>query len=179
MRAIAAPSLDVIINHPNEAGGTFVGKPFVAALLAAGLAATASAGDVLGAQAFVAELYNKAIHNRRFSFVSPRLLTPDLYDLVQRRGSPTMTTLDFDPVCQCQDNDGLSAQILSVTGSGDRAVAQVLLRIDGPKPLPAKRVTLMLTRASLAGWKIADVQTREMPSLRAWLARHNGSRLRS
>ena len=157
----------------------FVGKPFIAALLAAGLAAAAPAGDVLGAQAFVAELYNKAIHNPRFSFASPRLLTPDLYDLVQRRGSPTMTALDYDPVCLCQGNDGLSAQILSVTGSGDRAVAQVLLRIDAPKPPPAKRVTLVLARAPLAGWKIADVQTREMPSLRAWLARRYGSRLRS
>jgi hypothetical protein len=79
----------------------------------------------------------------------------------------------------CQNNDGPSAQILSVTGSADHALAQVLLRIDWSKPPPPKRVTLALTLASLAGWKIADVQTREIPSLTAWLVRRNAARSRS
>jgi len=173
---LAAAAPDGIVNHPNEAGGMFVGKPFVAALFAAGLAAAVSAENVLGAQAFVAELYNKAIHNPRFSFASPRLLSSDFYELVLRSGGPMR---DFDPVCQCRTNDGLSAQIVSVTGSADRALAHVLLRIDSPKPPPPKRVTLVLTRASLTGWKIADVQTREIPSLRARLVRRNAARSRS
>ena len=152
-----------------------MGKLLGAALLAAGLAASALAQDVIGARSFVAQIYIKATNNRHFGFASLKLLTPDLYDLVQRGTQGGKTGgLDFDPICQCKDNDGLSAQILSVTGTESKAVAQVLLRFDADRIVPPKRLTFVLTRAPLAGWKIADIQTARVPSLRAWLMRRSG-----
>jgi hypothetical protein len=152
-----------------------VGKLLGAALLAAGLTVSASAQDLIGARSFVAQIYIKATNNRHFEFASLKLLTPDLYDLVQRGSQGGKTGgLDYDPICQCQDNDGLSAQILSVTGTDNKAVAQVLLRFDADRIAPPKKLTFLLTRAPLAGWKIADIQTARVPSLKAWLMRRGG-----
>jgi hypothetical protein len=152
-----------------------VGKLLGAALLAAGLAASALAQDVIGARTFVAQIYIKAMNNPRFGFASLKLLTPDLYNLVQRGTQGGKTGgLDYDPICQCQDKDGLSAQILSVTGTKNKAIAQVLLRFDADRIAPPKRLTFVLTRAPLAGWKIADIQTARVPSLKAWLMRRGG-----
>jgi hypothetical protein len=152
-----------------------VGKLLGAALLAVGLAVSASAQDIIGARSFVAQLYVKATNDRHFGFASLKLLTPDLYGLVQRGSKGGRTGgLDYDPICQCKDNDGLSAQILSVTGTENKAVAQVLLRFDADRIVPPKRLTFVLTRAPLAGWKIADIQTARLPSLRAWLMRRGG-----
>lgn len=152
-----------------------MGKLLGAALLAAGLAASALAQDVIGARTFVAQIYIKATNNPHFGFASLKLLTPDLYNLVQRgtQGSKT-GGLDYDPICQCKNNDGLSAQILSVTGTENKAVAQVLLRFDADRIAPPKRLTFVLTRAPLAGWKIADIQTARVPSLKAWLMHRGG-----
>jgi hypothetical protein len=152
-----------------------VGKLLGAALLAVGLAVSASAQDIIGARSFVAQLYVKATNDRHFGFASLKLLTPDLYELVQRGSQGGRTAgLDYDPICQCKDNDGLSAQILSVTGTANKAVAQVLLRFDADRIVPPKRLTFVLTRAPLAGWKIADIQTARLPSLRTWLMRRGG-----
>ncbi len=152
-----------------------MGKLLGAALLAAGLAVSARAQDVIGARSFVAQIYIKATNNRHFGFASLKLLTPDLYDLVQRGSQGGKTGgLDYDPICQCKDNDGLSAQILSVTGADNKAVAQVLLRFDADRIAPPKKLIFVLTRAPLAGWKIADIQTARVPSLRAWLMRRGG-----
>ena len=151
-----------------------MGKRFLVVLLAAGLGSSARAGDALEARAFVAQLYVKAVTDRHFNFMSPRLLAPDFFDLAQRSGSGANGPLDYDPICQCRDNDGLSARIQSLAVSGDRAIASVLLQFDGDHPPPPRRVTLVLTRAPLVGWKIADIQTSRVPSLKALLARHAG-----
>jgi hypothetical protein len=152
-----------------------VGKLLGAALLAVGLAVSALAQDVIGARTFVAQIYIKATTDRHFGFASLKLLTPDLYDLVQRGSQGGKTGgLDYDPICQCKDNDGLSAQILSVRGTENKAVAQVLLRFDADRIAPPKKLTFVLTRAPLAGWKIADIQTARIPSLKAWLMRRSG-----
>jgi hypothetical protein len=139
----------------------------IAVLLAACGAVPLTAQDLVGARGFVAQLYIKRTHNRHFSFASPRILTADLYDLVQRGGG----SLDYDPLCQCKSNDGLSAQIMSVSGTDNQAVARLLLRFDADRVDPPQRVTLMLRRAALAGWKIADIQSARIPSLKAWLER--------
>ena len=155
-----------------------MGKKIVAALAAMSLVTAAAAEDAAAPRTFIAHLYQKATRDRRFTYASPRLLTADLYDLAQRgtNDGKAAGPLGYDPVCQCRDSDGLSAQILSITVSGDRAVAQVMLRFDAPHPPPPQRVTLVLTRAPLVGWKIADIQTSRVPSLRAFLARRGGQR---
>ena len=144
-----------------------MGKVLVAALLAACLAVPAMTQNLLGARTFVAQLYIKKTNDRHFRFASPRILTADLFDLVQDGAAG----LDYDPLCQCRSNDGLSAQLVSVTGNEDRAVARLLLRFDADKVAPPQRLSLILSRTPLVGWKIADVQSARIPSLKAWLER--------
>ena len=145
------------------------------ALLAAFIAMPLAAQNLLGARTFVAQLYIKKTNDRHFSFVSPRLLTADFYDLAQGG----IAGLDYDPLCQCRTNDGLSAQILSVAVNGDQAAAHMLLRFDADRAAPPQRVTLILKRASLAGWKLADIQSARIPSLAAWLDRRRRGGARS
>ena len=154
-----------------------MGKKLIVALAAAGLFAPAPAENSAGPRTFVAQVYQRATRDRHFSYASLRLLTPDLYDLVQHGGGgKARGPLDYDPICQCQDNDGLSAQIVSIAVSGDRAVAQIMLRFDAVPSPPPQRVTLILTRTPLVGWKIADIQTSRVPSLRAMLGRRASTR---
>lgn len=151
-----------------------MGSKYVAAFLAVLWGASLPAQEMMGARTFVAQLYIKKTNDRHFNFSSPRILTPDLYDLVRKRGTDA---LGYDPLCQCQDNDGLSAQILSLTGDAQQMVARVLLRFDADRIAPPKRVTLVLRR-SLAGWKIADIQSASVPSLKRWLERNARGRAR-
>ena len=144
---------------------------FAAALLAAAVAVSAAAQDLIGARGFVAGLYVRKTHDNNFTYASPRVLTADFYALVQGGGA----ALDYDPLCQCRNNDGLSAQILSVTGNDKQAVARVLLRFDADKLAPPQQLTLMLARAPLAGWKVADIRSARLPSLKAWLIRRQNS----
>lgn len=144
-----------------------MGKKFVVALLAATIVVSASARNLIGARGFVAGLYVNKTTNRHFSYASPRVLTADLYSLVQSGAA----ALDYDPLCQCRNNDGLSAQILGVAGNDRQAVARLLLRFDADKMAPPQHLTLVLTRAPLSGWKVADIQSARIPSLRAWLDR--------
>jgi len=142
----------------------------VAALLAASMSLPVTAADLVGARGFVAGLYIKKTTNRNFSYSSPRVLTAELYGLVQNAGAP----LDYDPLCVCRSNDGLSAQIVSISGDDSQAVARLLLRFDADKIAPPQRVTLVLTRIPLSGWKVADIQSARLPSLKAWLVRRGG-----
>jgi len=151
-----------------------VGKLFLAALLAASLVLPAVAKDLIGARGFVAGLYVRKTTVRNFTYSSPRVLTMELYALAQNGPA-----LDYDPLCQCRSNDGLSAQIVSVTGNDSQALVQVLLRFDADKAAPRRRVTLVLARAPLAGWKVADIQSARVPSLKAWLVRHERGNMRS
>ena len=150
-----------------------MGKIFVAALLAATMAPPAPAADLIGARSFVAGLYIKKTTNRNFSYSSPRVLTAELYGLAQNGGA----SLDYDPLCLCRSNDGLSAQIISITGDDSQAIARLLLRFDADRMAPPQRLTLVLTRVPLSGWKVADIQSARLPSLKAWLARR-GARAR-
>jgi len=70
--------------------------------------------------------------------------------------------LDGDPICQCQDHDGLRSKILRVKLSAPgKATAEVLL--DYPDST-AIHVRLILVRTK-AGWRIADVGASDQPSL--------------
>lgn len=149
-----------------------MGKVFAAALLAASMVVSASAQDLIGARGFVAGLYVRKTNDRYFNYSSPRILTADLYALVQNGGA----ALGYDPLCQCRNNDGLSAEIRSVSGNDKQAVARVMLRFDADRLAPPQQVTLILTRVSLAGWKVADIQSARTPSLKAWLARRQSGR---
>ena len=152
-----------------------MGRIWVAALLAASIVLPSAAEDRAGAHGFVAGLYVRKTTDQHFTYSSLRVLTAELYALAQNSGA----ALDYDPLCLCRSNDGLSAQIVSISVADNQAVAHVLLRFDADKPAPPQRVTLVLTHAALAGWKIADIQSARIPSLKAWFLRRQRGGARS
>jgi len=70
--------------------------------------------------------------------------------------------LDGDPICQCQDTDGLRSKILKIRlQKPDTALAEVLLDYTDSTATHVK-FTLIRTKA---GWRIADVSSGDEPSL--------------
>jgi hypothetical protein len=78
--------------------------------------------------------------------------------------------VDGDPICQCQDPDGLHASVTSVTLNGrDKATVRVAIAFTGDKPRPT---TYTLVRTS-AGWRIADVSSADEPSFLGGIEKSN------
>jgi hypothetical protein len=78
--------------------------------------------------------------------------------------------LDGDPLCDCQDFSGLKPRIGHVRMQGSRAAeARILLDFGTPD---ARAVSLQLV-STKQGWRVADVTTKEEPSLLAALRRAN------
>lgn len=70
--------------------------------------------------------------------------------------------LDGDPVCQCQDADGLKATVVRVTPRGARqATVQVSIGLAGYMP----RLARFSLEQGNSGWRIADVGSADEPSL--------------
>ena len=70
--------------------------------------------------------------------------------------------LDGDPICQCQDTDGLRPKILRVRTNGrDSATADVLLDYTDST---ARRIRLSLVHTK-TGWRIADITAGDEGSL--------------
>jgi hypothetical protein len=87
------------------------------------------------------------------------LLTPRLRAAVQADTiGVNIGVLDYDPICQCQDKDGLKMRILSLAGRGSTAMA-IVENIHGGKRTRV-RFRLALTGE---GWRLADVMTSEQP----------------
>ena len=70
--------------------------------------------------------------------------------------------LDGDPICQCQDPDGMRPSVVRAALHGrDQATVKVSIGWPHDKPRPA---TFSLVRTT-AGWRIADVSSADEPSL--------------
>jgi len=70
--------------------------------------------------------------------------------------------LDGDPICQCQDPDGMRPSVVRAALHGrDQATVKVSIGWPHDKPRPA---TFSLVRTP-AGWRIADVSSADEPSL--------------
>jgi hypothetical protein len=80
--------------------------------------------------------------------------------------------LDYDPLCQCQDDSGMRTKVQAVTQRGATADARVSVYF-GSRDQRDIHVKLERTRA---GWRIADVVTRDEPSLLADLVKSNRER---
>lgn len=80
--------------------------------------------------------------------------------------------LDGDPLCQCQDHEGLEPLVREVRGTAKAARADILLRFPG---YGDRQVRLRLVR-TVQGWRIADVATADDPSLLQDLRRSNRRR---
>ena len=81
--------------------------------------------------------------------------------------------LDGDPICQCQDPDGLNARVTRVTQTGrGRTEVGVTIGLTGYDGRPAT-FSLVQTKK---GWRIADVATPDEPSLLNALEQANRQR---
>lgn len=104
-----------------------------------------------------------------------RLFAPPLVAAIRedaRLSSGEVGWLDGDPLCQCQDHEGLEPVVGEVRQSAKAATADILLRFPG---YDDRQVTLRLVRTA-RGWRIADVATADDPSLLRDLQRSNRRR---
>jgi hypothetical protein len=82
---------------------------------------------------------------------------------------------DYDPICQCQDNDDIKVQAIELSSRSDgRILARVRFHNIGPQ-----HVALVMEKES-TGWRVYDViAPPDQPSYRQALIADNQSVLRS
>jgi len=141
-------------------------------MLLALLVAAASAAET--PKAYMERLYasyrdahfNPFDHPERY--FAPKLLAAIKEDA--RLANGEVGYVDGDPICQCQDPDGLHASVIGVTRQGrDRAIVRVSIAFTGDKPRPTT-YTLLHTSA---GWRIADVSSADEPSFLGGIEKSN------
>jgi hypothetical protein len=99
-----------------------------------------------------------------------KIFSPQLLQLIRKSDKDTpkgdVGVLDFDPVCSCQDPDGLRLASLDVKPGAGAAVAIAMLHYpDSPEDI---RVELSL-KWFPNGWRIDEISTKDVPSLRKLL----------
>ena len=100
-----------------------------------------------------------------------KIFSPQLLQLTRKSDKETPKgdagVLDFDPVCSCQDPDGLRLASLDVKpGATGSAVAVAMLHY--PDSAEDIRVELSL-KWFASGWRIDEISTKDVPSLRKLL----------
>jgi hypothetical protein len=159
-------------------------RPIALAILAATLVtAPARAVNDAGARAFVAWLYSHyptAEHRPAFEPFGPdmaRVFHPSLIALIkqdQRLTNGEVGALDSDPLCDCQDDGGLTFKVASVRSAGRaRASAVVVRAYPGDKEIEDITLDLVQTQGQ---WRVYDVHSLDTPSVRALLIHSNQGR---
>jgi hypothetical protein len=101
------------------------------------------------------------LHSATFlRFLTPRLRAAVISDI----SGEEVGTLDYDPLCACQDDDGLHMRIVSVQEQA--ATANAVLR--SVFAAEARQVGLHLMKTP-SGWRIADITSTDGGSLLAQL----------
>jgi hypothetical protein len=129
------------------------------------------------ARAFVRGLYAQYGHPKASdgpNVLGPdavKIFSPQLLQLIRKSVKETpkgdVGVLDFDPVCSCQDPDGLRLASLDVKpGASGAAVAVAMLHY--PDSADNIRVELSL-KWFASGWRIDEISTKDVPSLRKLL----------
>jgi hypothetical protein len=103
--------------------------------------------------------------NAYLSFLTPRLRAAVQKDMA---GSE-VNVLDYDPICQCQDNDGLTMRIVSLRENSKTALAT----IESGTGHSAQQISLRLINTR-SGWRLADIGSSTIPSLMNALTRSSG-----
>ena len=131
--------------------------------------APAAEAQTLGeARSFVTGLYRAYERTPQVNYLgsrAPTIFSPRLLALIRRdeqSAKGDVGALDGDPICDCQDPDGIRLVDLDVGPAGPgRATARVQVRFAEGR---AEAMTLDLV--SVRGrWRIDDVHTPETPSL--------------
>jgi hypothetical protein len=156
----------------------------VAVVLAAG---AAHAADRTSARAFVERLYGHypiAEHAPIFEAAgkdSASVFDGPLAALIaeDQRLTPDgdAPQLGGDPICDCQDDGGMSFQVSAVKADGPFAATATVIRID-PATTPPERYPITLDlQKTVGGWRVHDIHSAETPSLRAFLIRVDRERM--
>ncbi len=138
----------------------------VAVLLACGPSARAHGGTAT-AEAFVRGVY--ADYGRPDSpdvlgEPAPGIFAPRLLGLIradQKAAGGEVGRLDEDPLCDCQDDDGFRLSSVGVARGAAGGVVATVRFVIGAVPVVVS-LDLVTTRD---GWRVADVHSRDMPSL--------------
>jgi hypothetical protein len=102
-------------------------------------------------------------------YFAPRLIAAIREDSRLARGE--VGYVDGDPICQCQDPDGVHAKVTRERLQGpSRASAEVIVDFTDST---ARRVRFSLVRTA-AGWRIADVSAGDEPSFLRAVEGSNG-----
>jgi hypothetical protein len=142
----------------------------LAALLLAAAAPQASTP-----KAFVTQLYAH-YRDARFSpfdhidaIFAPRLAAAIRLDRKLAHGE--IGALDSDPICLCQDSEGLRGEIRRIAMvAPDQAVVTLTLHYAATPPTAPARLTL---HHVAAGWRVADIAMDDGHSLLNWLMLQN------
>jgi Protein of unknown function (DUF3828) len=141
------------------------------------LPSCARAQNVDQARTFISGIYARYGHKNASDWPdtsgpgAAKLFSPSLLQLIRRdqRRTPKgdVGALDFDPICSCQDADGLKLASLDVKmGAPATAIAIAMLHFpDAPDGI---RVQLTL-KWFASGWRIDEISTNDVPSLRKLL----------
>jgi hypothetical protein len=145
-------------------------KPHFMGLLAAtaivGCDRTQPSPRTLVEQVYAAELgstgQSTIVSKTANSYYSPSLLNLVKQDQ-DRAGDGYVGYLDYDPLCSCQETDGMSVKSIEITlQAANKATAKVTLHRSEPT---ADTITLNLILLP-QGWRIEDISTHDTPSLR-------------
>jgi len=97
------------------------------------------------------------------------VFTPSLIQLIrrdQRQSRGEVGKLDGDPICDCQDPDGLKLTALQITAQTPRTAAAAVTLTFPPHEVTHLNISLVLLPA---GWRIDDISSSDTPSLRKLL----------
>ncbi len=126
-------------------------------------------------QAFVTHLYAhyRDEHFSPFDHIdavfAPRLAAAIRLD--RKLAGDEIGALDSDPICLCQDTDGLRGEIRRVVLiAPDKAVVSLTLHYAATPPTAPARLTLQRLGS---GWRVADVAMENGLSLLDWLTVQN------
>jgi hypothetical protein len=150
-----------------------------AACLAAIAGPVSAAPDASSAKAFVEKLYLHYPSTPNRSAFQPmgknasEVFDPGMIAAFRedtRLAHGEVGFVDSDPLCQCQDDTGLKATVVSVTVTDPNA-ADVVVNLEYPNDKPIV-LTLHLVPVNGA-WRIRDLSTDELKSYRADLLKAN------
>jgi hypothetical protein len=132
-------------------------------------------------ESFVRRIYAPYAANNAYSSLGPHIadvFSPQIVSLIRADQKKTpkgyVGSLDFDPICQCQDYDELILNQLRVNRDGSGiAYADVELQLLKSSS-QVTRLRLQLIHLP-EGWRVDDVEAAHTPTLRSLLTRNKAS----
>jgi hypothetical protein len=149
-----------------------------AACLASVASPVAAAPDAASARAFVEKLYSRYPSKPNGMAFDPtgknasEVFDPGMIAAFRedaRLANGEVGFVDADPLCQCQDDDGLKSKVMSITMTGPNA-ADAVVNLQYPDATLA--LTLHLVPVNGA-WRVYDLSTGDVKSYRADLLKAN------